>query len=70
MYAIRSYYAELYALIGVPQDATYHPEGDVWVHTMLCVDVMANLVTAMEDNKQKLKYFFAILCHDLGKAIV
>ncbi len=65
---ILHYFPELYALIGVPQDAIYHPEGDVWVHTMLCVDAMANLVIAMEDEKQKLKYFFAILCHDLGKA--
>lgn len=37
------YFPELYALIAVPQSPKWHPEGDVWIHTMMCVDEMANL---------------------------
>ncbi len=61
------YFPELYALIGVPQSPKWHPEGDVWVHTMMTVDEMARLRT--KDEKYNLKMMFAILCHDLGKAV-
>ncbi len=61
------YFPELYALIGVPQSPKWHPEGDVWVHTMMTVDEMVRLRT--KDEKYNLKMMFAILCHDLGKAV-
>ncbi|MBU1666819.1 HD domain-containing protein [bacterium] len=60
------YYPELEALIGVPQPKKWHPEGDVWTHTLMCVDKMVLLKTGEE--KHDLKMMFAILCHDLGKA--
>jgi len=60
------YFPELKALIGVPQSVVWHPEGDVWIHTMMCVDKMVALFG--EDEKLNLKYIFALLCHDLGKA--
>jgi len=41
---VLSYFPELEALIDVPQDPNWHPEGDVWVHTMLCVDEMASIM--------------------------
>jgi tRNA nucleotidyltransferase (CCA-adding enzyme) len=63
---VERYFLELYALIGVSQSPKWHPEGDVWVHTMMTVDEMALLRT--EDEKHNLKMMFAILCHDLGKA--
>ena len=69
---ILTYFPELEAIISVPQDPKWHPEGDVWVHTMMCVDAMANICRSgcpLPDNeKQRLKYMFAILCHDFGKA--
>jgi len=61
-----SSFPELEAVIDVPQDPKWHPEGDVWVHTMMSVDAMAGLLG--EDKKQNLKYMFTILCHDFGKA--
>jgi tRNA nucleotidyltransferase (CCA-adding enzyme) len=64
---LERYFPELHALIGVPQSPKWHPEGDVWVHTMMTVDEMALLRT--EDEKHNLKMMFAILCHDLGKAV-
>ena len=63
---LKSYFPELHALIDVPQSPQWHPEGDVWVHTMMCVDEMVALLG--DDKKLNLKYMFAILCHDLGKA--
>lgn len=72
---ILHYFPELQAIIGVPQSPKQHPEGDVWVHTMMSVDAMAEQVAGSReqgaeriDEKQRLKYMFAILCHDLGKA--
>ena len=59
------YFPELESLIGVPQSVVWHPEGDVWIHTMMCVDKMVALFG--EDEKLNLKYIFAVLCHDLGK---
>ncbi len=64
--AVLDYFPELQAIIGTPQDKKWHPEGDVWVHTMLCVDVMAGELG--RDTKQNLKHMFATLCHDFGKA--
>ena len=60
------YFPELEALIDVPQPPIWHPEGDVWIHTMMCIDKMVLLFG--EDKKLNLKYIFAVLCHDLGKA--
>jgi len=70
---LERYFSELYALIDIPQSPKWHPEGDVWVHTMMTVDEMANLCRSgsldPDNEKLYLKYMFAILCHDLGKAI-
>ena len=45
---------------GVPQPEEWHPEGDVYVHTLLAVDVADRFVT---DPLIKL----AVLLHDIGK---
>jgi tRNA nucleotidyltransferase (CCA-adding enzyme) len=63
---IEKYYPELHSLIDVPQSPVWHPEGDVWIHTMMCIDKMVTLKYG--DEKQDLKMMFSILCHDLGKA--
>lgn len=59
------YYPELAALIGCEQDPEWHPEGDVWVHTLMVVDEMAALRTG--DPKRDLLLMLSALCHDLGK---
>lgn len=59
-------YPELKSLQGIPQDETYHPEGDVWTHTMMSLDAMAELRTG--DDKKDIILMLAILCHDLAKA--
>jgi tRNA nucleotidyltransferase (CCA-adding enzyme) len=63
------HYPEIHALIDTPQDVRWHPEGDVFVHTCHCLDVMARLPEwerADEDTKASL--MFATLAHDFGKA--
>ncbi|MCQ2500925.1 MAG: HD domain-containing protein [Lachnospiraceae bacterium] len=60
------WFPELEQLIGVPQPAKHHPEGDVWTHTMLVLDQAAGL---RKQAKEPLYLMLAALCHDIGKAI-
>ncbi|TDI12791.1 MAG: polynucleotide adenylyltransferase [Acidobacteria bacterium] len=53
-------------LVGVPQDPEWHPEGDVWVHTLAAVDAAAGLRTGEGELDQQI--MLGALCHDLGKA--
>ena len=62
----QKHFPELHALIDIPQSPVWHPEGDVWIHTLMCLDKMVTLKT--NDEKHNLKMMFAILCHDFGKA--
>lgn len=55
------HFKEVYDLIGVPQPLKYHPEGDVFNHTMIVLDRVA--------AKTKDTYVrFSALVHDFGKA--
>ncbi|MEA1961493.1 MAG: HD domain-containing protein [Bacillota bacterium] len=51
-------------LIGCEQSPINHPEGDVWIHTLMVVDEAAHLRSQSEDPEA---YMFAALLHDLGK---
>jgi tRNA nucleotidyltransferase (CCA-adding enzyme) len=57
---------ELIPLADTPQDAAWHPEGDVWTHTLLAVDQAVPLVADL-DRPRALTVMLATLCHDLGK---
>ncbi len=61
------FFPELEAMVGVPQDPIWHPEGTVWEHTMLVVDEAANMRLGGESDAEDLIVMFAALCHDLGK---
>ncbi len=58
-------FPELLALIGCEQDPEWHPEGDVWVHTLHCMDFFASERSGEE--RDDLVVGLAVLCHDLGK---
>ena len=60
-----NFFPELVAIIGCPQDKQWHPEGDVWVHTLHCLDAFAARKTG--DAWEDLVVGLAVLCHDLGK---
>ena len=63
------HYPELAALIGCRQDPEWHPEGDVWNHTLCCLDAFAE---ARDRDPplapdEALVVGLAVLCHDFGK---
>ena len=47
------FFPELDALRGIPQDPEWHPEGDVWVHTLMVVDVAASLRGGAADESTR-----------------
>ena len=63
------YFQELEVLIDCIQEPEYHPEGDVWIHTMMSLDELARILKEenIEDEYRKLYLFYGILCHDFGK---
>jgi len=56
---------ELAATIGTPQPPNWHPEGDVFEHTMQVLDAAARLPYV--DDDERLIMMYAALGHDLGK---
>ena len=57
---------EMKALVGVPQQAEWHPEGDVDVHTLMVVDEARKLIDDLPYAK-KVTVMLGALCHDFGK---
>jgi tRNA nucleotidyltransferase (CCA-adding enzyme) len=57
---------ELVPLVATPQDPEWHPEGDVWTHTLLCIDEARRLIDDL-DTPRALAVMLGTLCHDLGK---
>jgi len=63
-----SVYPELAALAGCAQDSRWHPEGDVWIHTLQVCDMAAVIADRNKLTIQSREHLlFAALCHDLGK---
>jgi tRNA nucleotidyltransferase (CCA-adding enzyme) len=62
-------FPELAALVDVPQDPEWHPEGDVWTHTLQVVDEARQACADFDLTRtERLTVMLAALCHDLGKA--
>ena len=59
------HFPELNALVGCAQEPEWHPEGDVWTHTLQCMDAFAETRTG--DELEDIIVGLAVLCHDLGK---
>ena len=63
---LKEYFPELEACVGVRQNPAYHPEGDVFEHTMLVLDCAA----ALRGRAQwPLGFMVSALTHDLGKPV-
>jgi len=61
-------FPEIEALIGTPQNPVYHPEGDVFAHTVLTCDAAVHVADEMELNTtERTILLFVALCHDFGK---
>ena len=57
---------ELKPLVGCPQEPEWHPEGDVWTHTLMVVD-KARALNADLPRPQLITVMLGAVCHDLGK---
>jgi tRNA nucleotidyltransferase (CCA-adding enzyme) len=63
-------YPELRTLFETEQEPEWHPEGNVWIHTLMVVDQAAKIVRRPEqvfDSLEMLSAMLGALCHDLGK---
>ena len=62
------HFPEIKAMIGVPQEPEWHPEGDVFIHTCHCCDALARLAQwQAEDAQSRIVHMLAVLAHDFGK---
>lgn len=61
---LKEFFPEVAELAGVEQNPRFHPEGDVFEHTMLTLDAAAAL---REMAKEPVNFMLAALTHDLGK---
>ena len=55
---LREVLPEIKALQGVAQPPEFHPEGDVWIHTLLMLDGLRDATTTLA---------LGVLLHDVGK---
>ena len=58
------WFKELEQLIGIEQNKKYHPEGDVWTHTMIVLD---NAAKFRDEVGDAYSFMLFALMHDLGK---
>jgi tRNA nucleotidyltransferase (CCA-adding enzyme) len=59
-------FPELQALVGCGQEPEWHPEGDVWVHTLQVVDQARRRIDDLP-RPQQLATMLGAVCHDFGK---
>jgi tRNA nucleotidyltransferase (CCA-adding enzyme) len=64
--AITALFPELQALVGCPQEPEWHPEGDVWVHTLQVIDRARTRIDDLP-RPQQIAIMLGAVAHDLGK---
>jgi tRNA nucleotidyltransferase (CCA-adding enzyme) len=57
---------EMAPLQGCAQEPEWHPEGDVWTHTLMVID-QARALNADLDRPRLIAVMLGAVCHDLGK---
>jgi tRNA nucleotidyltransferase (CCA-adding enzyme) len=63
---IRQLLPEMEALYDCPQDPEWHPEGNVWIHTLMVID-QARALNGDLDRPRLATVMLGAICHDLGK---
>jgi tRNA nucleotidyltransferase (CCA-adding enzyme) len=62
------HFPEIAALRGTHQEPEWHPEGDVFTHTQLCLDALVVQPEWREATREKRRlYSLSVLAHDFGK---
>lgn len=59
-------FPELQALVGCEQEPEWHPEGDVWVHTLQVIDRARERIDDLSRPEQ-VAVMLGAVCHDFGK---
>jgi tRNA nucleotidyltransferase (CCA-adding enzyme) len=59
-------FPELKALVGCEQEPEWHPEGDVWVHTLMVIDEARRRIDDL-DRADRITLMLAAVTHDFGK---
>jgi tRNA nucleotidyltransferase (CCA-adding enzyme) len=57
---------EMRPLVGCAQEPEWHPEGDVWIHTLMVIDKARQLNDDL-DRPRLTTVMLGAVCHDLGK---
>jgi tRNA nucleotidyltransferase (CCA-adding enzyme) len=63
---VEQLFPELQALSGCAQEPEWHPEGDVWVHTLQVIDRARTRIDGLP-RPQQMAIMLGAVCHDLGK---
>jgi tRNA nucleotidyltransferase (CCA-adding enzyme) len=63
---VEKLFPELFALVGCQQEPEWHPEGDVWVHTLQVID-QARLRVDDLPRPHQIVVLLGAVCHDFGK---
>lgn len=61
-------FPEIQAMVGCQQEPEWHPEGDVWIHTLLVIDQARTRIDDLNRSRQ-LVVMLGAVCHDLGKPL-
>jgi len=59
-------FPEMQALVGCQQEPEWHPEGDVWVHTLMVIDEARQRIDDL-DRADRLIVMLGAVTHDFGK---
>ena len=63
---VEKLFPEMHALVNCPQEPEWHPEGDVWVHTLQVIDQARARIEDL-GRPQQITVMLGAVCHDLGK---
>jgi tRNA nucleotidyltransferase (CCA-adding enzyme) len=63
---VASLMPEMAALDGCPQEPEWHPEGDVWVHTLMVIDEARTRIDDL-DHPRRATVMLGAVTHDFGK---
>ena len=66
---VQRLWPELHALVDCPQEPEWHPEGDVWIHTLMVIDQARQRLDGLTHGPA-LAMMLGAVCHDLGKPAV
>jgi tRNA nucleotidyltransferase (CCA-adding enzyme) len=66
LFVVEKLFPELNALVGCAQEPEWHPEGDVWVHTLQVIDRARTRIDDLA-RPQRIAVMLGAICHDFGK---